>query len=105
MTTSVQKDTFAAHVLESDQPVLVDFWAPWCGPCRAVAPALDGVAEDYKGRAQVVKVNIDDSPELAEKYGVTSIPTFFVFKGGEVQEKVTGGLSKEGLAALIDKQL
>ncbi len=82
---------FDKQVLESDVPVLVDFWAPWCGPCRAIAPAVDGVAEDYSGRAKVLKLNVDDSPEIAGRYGVQSIPTLIIFKGGQKVAELVGG--------------
>lgn len=105
MTTTVQKDTFATEVLQSDQPVLVDFWAPWCGPCRAVAPVIDELAKTYAGKARVVKIDIDESPELAQEYGVTSIPSFFLFKDGEVKNRAAGALSREALSSFIDEQL
>lgn len=84
MTTVVQSETFTREVLQSDQPVLVDFWAPWCGPCLAVAPAVDEIANDYKGRARVVKVNVDDAQDLATEFNIASIPCFLVFNEGKV---------------------
>ena len=105
MATAIQNDTFEAEVLQSDVPVLVDFWAPWCGPCRAVAPTVDELATEYEGRAKVVKVDVDQSPELAQQFGVSSIPAFFVFKGGEVRSNTLGAVNKAQLASLIDEQL
>lgn len=90
-------DTFEADVLKSDVPVLVDFWAPWCGPCRAVAPILEEVAEANKDKIQVVKLNTDDNPETATRYGVVSIPTMNVFVGGDVAKTIVGAHPKPKL--------
>lgn len=90
-------ETFEADVLKSDMPVLVDFWAPWCGPCRAVAPILEEVAEANKDKIQVVKLNTDDNPETATKYGVVSIPTMNVFVGGDVAKTIVGAHPKPKL--------
>ncbi|OOS08372.1 thioredoxin [Moraxella cuniculi DSM 21768] len=97
--------SFDADVLGSDQVVLVDFWAPWCGPCKAIAPTLEELAADYAGRAKIVKVNVDDNPESAARFGIRSIPTLFVFKDGERVEAVVGGRPKSEFAALLDKHL
>ncbi len=96
---------FNQQVLESDVPVLVDFWAPWCGPCRMIAPALDQLATEYAGKAKVVKVDIDQNQATALKYHVRSIPMLLVFKDGQVQGTQVGAVGKPQLAALIDKAL
>lgn len=97
--------SFDADVLGKDDVVLVDFWATWCGPCRAIAPTLEELAKDYAGRAKIVKVDVDANPESAARFGIRSIPTLFVFKNGERVETVVGGRSKSELAQLLDKHL
>ena len=96
---------FTQQVLESNVPVLVDFWAPWCGPCRMMAPALDQLAGEYAGKAKVVKVDIDQNQATALKYHVRSIPMLLVFKGGQVQATQVGAVGKPQLAQLIDQVL
>ena len=96
---------FADHVLASDQPVLVDFWAPWCGPCKMIAPALDELADDYAGRVKIAKVNVDENRATALKYHVRSIPMLLLFKDGQVQATQIGAVGKAQLAQLIDKAL
>jgi len=98
-------NTFGSAVLKRERPVLVDFWAPWCGPCRALAPVLEEIGKEYDGRADVIKVNVDDSPKTAEAYGVQSIPTLLFVLEGKVRETVVGLTTKDKLEALIDRNL
>ena len=96
---------FDSHVLQSEVPVLVDFWAPWCGPCKMIAPALDQLATEYAGKAKIVKVDVDQNPATAMKFHVRSIPMLLVFKGGQIHGQQVGAVGKAQLAALIDKAL
>jgi len=96
---------FEQEVLKSEKPVLVDFWAPWCGPCRAVGPVVEELAEAYKGRVKVGKINIDDNPTTATAYGVMSIPTLILFNKGAIMDKLIGLSPKERLEGLIKKAL
>lgn len=91
--------TFEAEVLNSDQPVLVDYWAEWCGPCKMIAPILDEVAEMYEGKVKVAKLNIDENSETPPKYGIRGIPTLMLFKGGNIEATKVGALSKSQLMA------
>ncbi len=97
--------TFEEAVLKTDRPVLVDFWAPWCGPCRALAPVLEEIAKEYEGRAAVVKVNVDESGRTAEAYGVKSVPTLLFIREGKVRESLVGLTTKEKLATFINRNL
>lgn len=101
----VTDGTFKQEVLESDVPVLVDFWAPWCGPCRMVAPVVDEIAEQYVGQIKVVKVNTDENPSVASQYGIRSIPTLMIFKGGQRVDMVVGAVPKTTLATTLEKHL
>jgi thioredoxin 1 len=98
----VNDSTFNTEVIESDQPVLVDFWAPWCGPCRQIAPVVEQLAGENAGSAKVVKLNVDDAPQAAQSYSVSSIPTLMVFKGGEVVDRFVGVQPKTRLQQAID---
>lgn len=96
---------FENEVLKSDKPVLVDFWAPWCAPCRMIAPAVEQLAAEYDGKAKVGKLNIDESPAVAQRYRVMSIPTLLVFKDGKPVGQAIGAIRKEQIAAMLDKEL
>ncbi len=104
-TVEVFDDTFADEVLGSDLPVLVDFWAQWCGPCRQVAPILDELANEYDGRVKIAKIDVDANPETAAKFGIVSIPTLYIFKGGELVESINGARPKRELSEKLDAAL
>lgn len=103
MALNLTKENFEAEVLKSDKPVLVDFFATWCGPCKMVLPLVEEITDEVKDIAKVCKVNIDEQPELTQSFGVMSVPTIMVFKGGEVVNKHVGALSKSALLDLINK--
>ena len=101
----VSDNNFEADVLKSDKPVLVDFWAAWCAPCRMLAPTVEAVAEKYAGNAVVVKLNVDENPSVSQRYGIKGIPTLILFKGGKEEERVVGATSKEAISRMIDKHV
>ena len=102
---TVTDANFKSEVLESDLPVLVDFWAPWCGPCRMVAPVVEELARSYEGRLKVGKVNVDENPEISRAYGIQSIPTLMVFKNGQIAERIVGALPKPMLEKALKPHL
>jgi thioredoxin 1 len=101
----VTDQSFDSTVLQSSVPVLVDFWAPWCGPCRTIAPTLETLAEEYKGRVTIAKMNVDENANVPVQYGVRSIPYLALFKGGVVVDQTVGAKPKNVLAAMLDKAL
>lgn len=102
---NISDASFEADVLKSDLPVLVDYWAEWCGPCRSIAPILDELAEQYQGKLQICKMNVDENRETPAKFGIRGIPTLMIFKGGELAQTQVGAAGKAQLQALIDKHL
>src|ERR671916_2241781 len=101
----VSDSSFEKDVLQSNQPVLVDFWAAWCAPCRMLAPTVEAVAEQYKGSAAVVKLNVDENPSISQRYGIKGIPTLILFREGKEEERVVGATSREALSRLIGKHV
>jgi thioredoxin 1 len=101
----ITDDSFEQEVLQSSNPVLVDYWADWCGPCKMIAPVLDEIAEEYDGRIRVAKLNIDENPNTPPRYGIRGIPTLMLFKEGEVEATKVGAVSKSQLTAFIDSNL
>jgi thioredoxin 1 len=103
--SEVNDNNFEKDVLQSDQPVLVDFWAAWCAPCRMLAPTVEAVAEKYSATARVVKLNVDENPSVSQRYGIKGIPTLILFKHGKEEERVVGATSKEAISRMIDKHV
>lgn len=104
MAIQLSDGSFEAEVLQSDLPVLVDFWAPWCGPCRAMGPVIDELTKEYDGQVKVSKMNVDENPATPGKYGIRAIPTLILFKGGEVVEQITGAVSKSSIKEMISQK-
>ncbi|MEI8304121.1 MAG: thioredoxin TrxA [Burkholderiales bacterium] len=103
--THVSDKSFEQDVLKADKPVLVDYWAPWCGPCKQIAPILEELSRDYDGRLQIAKIDVDDNPETATRYGIRGIPSLLLYKGGEVIATKVGAVSKSQLAQFLDSHL
>ena len=104
-TVLINQDNWESEVVSSDKPVLVDFWAEWCGPCKAISPILDELSTELEGKLKIAKVNVDENPELASQFGVRSIPTLIVFQGGEAKEQMVGSMSKTALKEKIEPHL
>lgn len=100
---AVTDSDFEKDVLGSDKPVLVDFWAEWCGPCRMIAPSVEAVAEDYQGKASVFKMNVDENLNVPQRFGIRGIPTLIVFKDGQEQERIVGAVTREAISKALDK--
>ena len=97
----VTDESFDREVLKAELPVLIDFWAPWCGPCKAIAPVVDELAKEYAGKLKVVKMNVDDNPQTPSKYGVRGIPNLILFKGGQVKDQIVGAVPKAQLVKAV----
>ncbi len=104
MAIQVTDSNFEAEVLQCDLPVLVDYWAPWCGPCRALGPVIEELAGEYAGQVKIAKMNVDENPNTPSKYGIRAIPTLILFKGGEVLDQVTGAVSKSSIKEMISQK-
>ena len=104
-TLTLTDQNFEQEVLKSDKPVVVDFWAVWCAPCRMVGPTVDAIAEEYLGRAKVGKINVDENQAVTSRYNIRGIPTLLLFKNGQVQEQIVGATSKDNIVKLLEKHL
>ncbi len=102
-TVDFKQDSFQKEVLDSDKPVLVDFWAEWCGPCKMLTPTINEVADDYKDKAVIGKLNVDENPTIAAEYGIRSIPSLLFFKDGKVQKQIMGAVAKEEISSALDE--
>jgi thioredoxin 1 len=100
---TISEQNFETEVLNSNQPVLVDFWAPWCGPCKMVAPVLDELATENEGKVRIAKLNVDENQQIAYQFGVSSIPTFILFKGGQMADRMMGAMPKSAFQSFIDR--
>jgi thioredoxin 1 len=98
-------NSFETDVLQSEQPVLVDFWAEWCGPCRMIAPTIEAVAEKYHGKAKMIKLNVDENKETARRFGIRGIPTLILFKGGKEEDRIVGAASREAISDVVEKHI
>ncbi len=103
--SQVSDDNFESEVLQSETPVLVDFWAPWCGPCRMLGPTIDQVAEEFDGKAKFVKVNVDENPSISSHYNIKGIPTLLLFKDGVIKDQIVGNTAKDNISRMITSQL
>jgi len=105
MATEVNDKNFSLEVLQSDIPVLVDFWATWCGPCKSIGPVIEELSKEYTGKVKVTKLNVDENPATPGQYGVRGIPTLILFKGGKIVEQIVGAVPKARLTAMLEKAL
>jgi thioredoxin 1 len=103
MAKAVSDSEFETMVLKSEKPILVDFWAEWCGPCRMIAPSVEAVAQEYEGKAGVYKMNVDENIDTPQRFGIKGIPTLILFKNGSEQERIVGAVSREAIARLVEK--